>query len=275
MKVSIRHSLLLAMAILFLLPKSTFATNPQEAKVIVFVISYEGVKNPKRVAAAKQRNAKIKETVKEFWNSGMETKFMIEKEAYKYARKNKGTLVGEFVLNTTIKGGIGHLSSEGVFDIRDGKTRKILSVRLPAQQLDKADFAYALMHGQFMLKNLNTFKKPTKELPKKYGHLLKKKTLLVSEECMSKKFSKSDLSNVYPYDVKVVSAAELKEAILRKDQYHLVLYEASEGGSVTSGTYPFWNIYQPSDGVVVVRHAGNIKGLSKADIGLFIKRTNK
>jgi len=266
---------LLVMAMMYILPQFALAYHSYDAKEIVFVISYEGAKNPKKVAAAKKRNAQIKEAVEEFWNDGMDYKFMIEKEAYKYARKNKGTIVGEFVLNTTIRGGIGHFSSEGVFDIRDGKTRKILSVRLPADNLDDADLAYALMHGQFMLRNLKTFKKPTKELPKKYGHLLKKKTLLVSEENISKRFSKDDLLNIYPHDVKVVSADELKEAILKKDDQYLVLYEASEGGNVTSGTYPYWNIYQPSDGVVVTRHAGNIKGLSKADFNLFIKRTGK
>lgn len=275
MNISIKQIFVFVLATLFILPQSLIAFNPTDAKEIVFVISYEGLKNPKRVAAAKHKNSVIKKAVKKYWDAGMTCKFMIEKEAYKYARKNKGTLVGEFLINVTIKTGIGHGSSEGVFDIRDAKTKKILTVRLPAEMLDEADLAYALLHSQFMLRNLDKFKKPSKELPQKYGHLLKKKTLLVSEENMSKHFTKADLEKIYPHDVKVVSENELKEAILNKDDQHLVLYEASEGGNTTSGTYPFWNIYQPSDGVVVTRHAGNIKGLSADDFKVFIKRTSK
>ncbi len=272
MKCSIKLLLLLVLALVFTFPKITFATNPTnpiDANTIVFVLAWEGFKNPKRVAAAKQKNERIKKAASKFWEEGMDCKFMIEKEAYKYARKNKGTIVGEFVTKLSTQGG------EGTFDIREGNTKKILSVRLPFNKLDHADLAYAMMHGQFMLRNLNTFKKPTKELPQKYGHLLKQKTLLVSEENLSKRFTADDLAKAYPHKVKVVSFEELNEAILTKDDRYLVLYEASEGGNVTTGTYPYWNIYQPSDGVVVARHAGNVKGLSEVDINLFIKRTSK
>ena len=241
-----------------------------QASEIVFVLAPTDLKNKAKVQMAKDYNTTLKEVIADYWDLDMSYQFMQEKAAYKYSKSAKGIVVGEFETLSQING----IRSETKFNFRDGKNqKKLLSVRLPVYGFGKVDMIYAIMHSQFMYTNLTKFKNPTKELPKVYGHILKEKTLLFAKSNLSNRFSADDLSQVYPYKFKVVSAEEISKAIVNKDEQHLVLYKASESGNVTEANYPYWNIYQPKDGVVIARHGGGSKTLTKADVELFVKRT--
>ncbi len=251
-------------------PFNLHAVEGNDFTEVVFVMDYTGHKKPSKNDLAKRFNSGIKQAVKNYWSLEMNYKFMEKKEAYKYIGANKTAIVAE--IERTIESG----KSETTMSFRKGKALKLLlEVRLPANAFSEADFAFALMHSQFMYRNMNKWKNPSKELPKEYGHLLKEKTLLVCEASLSKKFNQSDFAALYPHKFEVASREKIDEAILSKDENYLVLYEASDPGNVSNTTYSYWNTYQPNDGVVISRHSGGNKGLSKADVVLILKRTSK
>ncbi len=253
-------------------PVNLHAEKGSDFTEVVFVMDYTGHKKSSRNELAKKYNDRLKHAVESYWNLDMSYKFMEQKEAYKYVGKNKNAMVAEIVRTITI----GQGKSETTMTFRKGKILKsILEVRLPANAFTEADYAFAIMHSQFMYINRNRWKKPLKELPKEYGHILKKKTLLISEDYFSKRFTQKDFAGLYPHKFEIVSKEKLDEAILSKDEDHLVLYEASDPGNVSRTTYSYWNIYQPNDGVVITRHSGGNKGLSKSDVVLILKRTSK
>ena len=238
---------------------------------IVFVVQAEDKKNIKSNKAAKRYNDKLKAAVKNYWYLDLEYKFMEYKDAYKFVGNNKNALVAEIETKMSTSSG-----PETNLNFRKGKILKLeLQVRLPISPLNDADMAFAIMHTQFMYKNRGKYKKPSKELPREFGHLLKKKTLLVAESCLSRNFSKSDFEKHYPHKFKIISDEQLSQAILDKEDDLLVLYEASDSGIVSNTTYSYWSVYEPNTGVVVSRHSGTDKGLNKADIDLILKRTGK
>lgn len=253
-------------------PLDLQAKKAAEFNEIVFVLEYTGHKKPSRNELAKKYNDRLMNAVKKYWSLDMDYKFMEQKEAYKYIGQNKNALVAEIVRNIEL----GSNRSETTMAFRKGKILKlVLEVRLPAGAFTEADYAYSIMHSQFMYRNLNKWKKPSKELPKEFGHILKKKPLLIAETYFSKRFSQKEFGNLYPHKFKVVTKEALEEAILTKDESHLVLYEASDPGNVSNTIYSYWNVYQPNDGLVISRHSGSSKGLSKADVELIVKRTSK
>ncbi len=186
---------------------SLLAQNYQDTEEIVFVIKPTDFKKKAKSDIAKKHNAILKEAVTQYWESNITYKFLEERPAYKYAKTKKGKIIVA-ELETIIE--VGTVRVETNFNFRTHNTSKILSVRLPSMGLEKKDIIYALMHSQFMYKNLTRFKKPSKELPKAYGHLLKEKTLLIAASDLSKGFTETDLKNSYPYEFKVVSDEELR-----------------------------------------------------------------
>lgn len=244
----------------------------EEFTEVVFVLDYTGHKKPSKNELSKRYNERLKHAVQTYWDLDMDYKFMEQKEAYKYIGKNKSAIVAE--IERVIE--LGTQRTETTIAFRKGKMLKLLlEVRLPASTFTEADYAFAIMHSQFMYRNMGKWKKPSKELPKEFGHILKKKTLLVSETSFSKKFTKEDFASQYPNKFEVVTKEKLDDAILTKDDTHLVLYEASDPGNVSNTNYSYWNIYQPNDGVVICRHSGGSKGLSEADVVLILKATSR
>ena len=253
-------------------PLDLQAKKGAEFNEIVFVMDYTGHKKSSRNESAKRFNDKLMNAVKKYWSLDMDYKFMEQKEAYKYIGQNKNALVAEVVRNIEL----GSNRTETTMAFRKGKILKlVLEVRLSAADFTEADYAFAVMHSQFMYRNLNKWKNPSKELPKEFGHILKKKTLLVSETYFTKRFTQKEFATLYPHKFEVVTKEKLDETILIKDENHLVLYEASDPGNVSSTTYSYWNIYHPNDGLVISRHSGSDKGLTKADVALIVKRTSK
>ncbi len=272
MKTLLNSILLFCFALCSVLPQSLTAQKGETAKEIVFMLAPSDFKKSEKVKKAKEYNAMLKEVLEQYWTLDFPFKLMPRKGIYKYARSGDGIIVAEF--NTMSS--VGDIRTETTFDIRKKSEKLLLSVRLPSFGLKKVDIVYAVMHAQFMYKNLYKFKKPTKELPKMYGHILKKKTLLISEDDLSRKLTEADIKNIYPHKFKIVSASEIEDAIFNRDENNVVLYRASDSGIVTEANFPYWNIYQPNDGVVITRHSGGeTKGLSKADVVLFVKRTSQ
>ncbi len=216
-------------------------------------------------------NATFKEAVNEYYKLDIKSSFMGKKEAYKYWRKSKRTvLLAEIKRDFDME----RMLTETEFDLIGKKRIMKLYLKDAALGMDKSDFLYCVNLMQYIINNVSKLKNSNilKDTPKLNGNRLKSKTLLVREAQIK---NIDSFGEIYPYPYKVVDLATYNELVLSQNKDYLYLYQAHKAGDVSAVLYTEWRIVDASDGALISGcSSGTAHQLGKKEMGLLLKKIN-
>ncbi|MEL6250375.1 MAG: hypothetical protein AAFR87_00075 [Bacteroidota bacterium] len=130
----------------------------------------------------------------------------------------------------------------------DTKVVRLFSSANPAEP----DFVYALLTAQFVIRGVQKERIIREsawiQSPQAAGARLDSKVLMISKEAMGQ-ITPNELKSLYPFEFKIVSEKQLRQAILQRDTRHLVLYIRKQSDDFTY--HPSKMIYDPTDGAIL------------------------